>query len=216
MNNSVFGKTMENIDKRIDVKLIKGNENRFVKMASLPTFKSFRIFSNDLVAVEMKKTEIIYNKPMIVGMCILDLSKTIMYDYHYNVIKKNYESNAKLCFTDTDSLTYHIKTDDIYNDMKKESHLYDFSEYPNDHPNYDPINKKVIGKFKDETNSKSILEFLGLRSKMYSILLDKETNKNKATAKGIKRSCMKNIKHSKRGIKSKNASGLNHAKLLKL
>ena len=130
---------------------------------------------------------------MIVGMCILDLSKTIMYDYHYNIIKKNYGSNAKLCFTDTDSLTYHIKTEDIYNDMKKESNLYDFSEYPNDHSNYDPTNKKVIGKFKDETNGKPIIEFLGLRSKMYSILLDK--NKNKATAKGIKKSCMKNIKH---------------------
>jgi cellobiose-specific phosphotransferase system component IIA len=119
-----------------------------------------------------------------------------MYDYHYNTIKKQYGSKATLCFTDTDSLTYHIKTDDLYKDMEKESHLYDFSEYEKDHPNYDETNKKVIGKFKDETNGRPILEFVGLRSKMYSILLDKEKNKNKATAKGIKKACMKNIKHN--------------------
>ena len=192
MNNSVFGKTMENIDKRIDVKLVN-EDKKFIKMASKPTFKNFRIFNNDLIAVEVKKTEVVYNKPMIVGMCILDLSKTLMYNYHYNTIKKQYGNNAKLLFTDTDSLTYHIKTNDLYNDMKKETNLYDFSEYSLSHPNYDETNKKMIGKFKDETNGKPIEEFIGLRSKMYSIKLSKE--KNKATAKGIKKCVMKNIKH---------------------
>ena len=192
MNNSVFGKTMENVDRRIDVKLVK-EEKKFVKMASKPTFKNFRIFNNDLIAVEVKKSEIVYNKPMIVGMYILDLSKTLMYNFHYNTIKKQYGSKSKLLFTDTDSLCYKINTDDLYNDMKKDKDLYDFSEYPKDHPLYDESNKKVIGKMKDETNSKPIQEFIGLRSKMYSVLLSKD--KNKATAKGVKKSCMKNIKH---------------------
>ena len=77
--------------------------------------------------------------------------------------------------------------------MVKNKDLYDFSEYPKDHPLYDETNKKVIGKMKDETNSKPIIEFVGLRPKMYSVLLEKD--KNKATAKGVKKSAMKNIKH---------------------
>jgi hypothetical protein len=127
----------------------------------------------------MKKSEIIYNKPMIVGMCILEISKTLMYNFHYNVIKKQYGNLSQLLFTDTDSLCYHIKTDDLYNDMKKESNLYDFSEYALDHPNYDVNNKKVIGKFKDEKNAKIISSFAALRAKMYSVLMDAEKEEDR-------------------------------------
>lgn len=194
MNNSIFGKTCENVANRIDVKLMN-DPVKFVKMSSKPYFKDFRIFSNDLVAVEMKKTMITYNRPMIVGFCILEISKTLMYDFHYNHIKKNYGNDAKLLFTDTDSLTYHIKTDDIYSDMKKDLQLFDTSDYPKDHPCYSVSNKKVIGKFKDETNGSPISEFCGLRSKMYSILLD--SGKNKATAKGIKRNVVNLLGHQK-------------------
>ena len=92
-----------------------------------------------------------------------------MYDYHYNTIKKQYKDRAVLMFTDTDSLTYEIKTDDIYKDMEKDKNLYDFSEYPENHPLYGICNKKVIGKFKDETGDKIIKRFVGVRSKVYAI-----------------------------------------------
>ena len=121
-------------------------------------------------------------------MCVLDLSKLLMYDYHYNTIKKQYKDRAVLLFTDTDSLTYEIKTDDIYKDMEKDKNLYDFSEYPENHPLYDICNKKVIGKFKDETKSKIITEFVGLRAKMYSFKTEEYESKK---AKGIKKLVVK-------------------------
>jgi hypothetical protein len=192
LNNAIFGKTCENVDKRIEVQLIT-NPEKFTKMASRPYFKNFEIFTNDLIACEMKKTKIVYNRPMIVGMCILDLSKVLMYDFHYNTMKKRYGDKATLCFTDTDSLTYHIQTEDFYNDMKDNIEMYDTSDYPSDHPCYSNVNKKVIGKFKDELNGVPMMEFVGLRAKMYSILKD-ETH-NKATAKGIKRSVIKSLTH---------------------
>ena len=94
-----------------------------------------------------------------------------------------------MLFTDTDSLTYETKTNDIYDDMKKDKQLYDFSDYPKDHPLYDVSNKKVIGKFKDETSSKIITEFVGLRAKMYSFKTDDEHESKKA--KGIKKLVVK-------------------------
>ena len=109
-----------------------------------------------------------------------------MYDFHYNTIKKQYGNLATLLFTDTDSLCYEIKTDDIYEDMKQNKNLYDFSEYPEDHPLYDVSNKKRAGKFKDEMSSKIITEFVGLRAKMYSIKTDDEHVSKKAN--GIKKS----------------------------
>jgi len=190
-NNSIFGKTCENVEKHIDCK-IYSREDKFLSAVNKPHFKNFKIFSDGLIAVEMNKTEVKYDKPMIVGMCILDLSKWLMYDFHYNTMKKTYGDNAKLLFTDTDSLCYHIKTDDIYEDMKSNSDVYDFSEYSKTHPLYSETNKKVIGKFKDEANGKPIVEFCGLRSKMYSFLTDEE--KNKSVAKGIKKNQIKKLK----------------------
>lgn len=192
-NNAVFGKTMENVDKRISVKLCNDSK-KFIQYASKPHFKDFEIFSSDLAAVKMAKTHVMYNRPMIVGMCILDLSKTLMYDFHYNVIQKGYGNKAKLCFTDTDSLTYHIQTEDVYADMKDNIDMYDTSDYPKEHPCYSARNKKVIGKFKDETNAKAIHEFVGLRAKMYSIL--KDIDESKATAKGIKKHKIRSMRHN--------------------
>ena len=109
---------MENVEKRIDVKLIS-NEKKFMKQVGKVNYNSHKIFSNDLVAVHMNKTQILYNKPIILGFSILELSKVHMYDFHYNVMKKKYGDKLKLLFTDTDSLCYHIKTDDLFDDMKK-------------------------------------------------------------------------------------------------
>ena len=123
-------------------------------------------------------------------MAILDLSKLHMYDFHYEYIKPKYGEKAKLLFTDTDSLTYHIETPDLYKDMKENEHLFDTSNYDKKHFLYSGVNGKVIGKFKDETAGVPITEFVGLRSKMYSIVI--AGGKEKGTAKGIKKSYYKN------------------------
>ena len=112
MNKSVFGKTMENIRNRVDIKLV--NNQKQAELSAKPNFNHCNIFSKDLVAIHIKKTKLVFNKPVYLGMCILDLSKTLMYDFHYNYIKQKYGDKAKLLFTDTDSLMYEIQTEDFY------------------------------------------------------------------------------------------------------
>ena len=193
MNNSVFGKTMENIRKRVDVRLIT-DEKKLLKMVSKPTYVSSKIFNENLVAIHKIKETLTLNRPSYVGMCILDLSKTLMYDFHYNYIKEKYGNKAKLLFTDTDSLTYEIEAEDVYRDFLNDKDRFDNSEYPESSPYFDKTNKKVIGKFKDEACGIPITEFIGLRSKMYSYI--KDNNKGGKTAKGIKKNIINNnIKH---------------------
>ena len=187
MNNSVFGKTMENIRNRVDVKLVNTKE-KLIKLVAKPNFRSRKIFSENLVSVHMKKMSLTMNKPVYLGMCILELSKTIMYDFHYNYIKPKYEYKAKLLFTDTDSLMYEIKTEDFYKDISGDvKDRFDTSDYPENHPSGIPtgINKKVLGMMKDEAAGKIIKEFVGLRAKLYSFVMDdgEETKK----CKGIKK-----------------------------
>ena len=188
MNNSVFGKTMENIRKRVDVRLVT-DENKLLKLASKPTYVSSKIFNENLVAVHKIKETLTLNRPAYVGMCILDLSKTLMYDFHYNYIKDKYKNKAKLLFTDTDSLTYEIKAKDVYKDFWNDKDKFDNSDYPEDSKYFYKKNKKVIGKFKDEAAGVPICEFVGLRSKMYSYI--KDNNKGGKTAKGIKKNVIK-------------------------
>ena len=193
MKNSVFGKTMENIRKRVDVRLVT-DENKLLKLASKPTYVSSKIFNENLVAVHKIKETLTLNRPAYVGMCILDLSKTLMYDFHYNYIKDKYGDKARLLFTDTDSLTYEIEADDVYQDFWNDKDKFDNSDYPESSPYFNKTNKKVIGKFKDEAAGVPICEFVGLRSKMYSYI--KDDNKGGKTAKGIKKNVIKeDIKH---------------------
>ena len=193
MNNSVFGKTMENIRKRVDVRLVT-DEKKLLKMAAKPTYVSSKIFNENLVAVHKIKETLTLNRPAYIGMCILDLSKTLMYDFHYNYIKQKYDSKAKLLFTDTDSLTYEIEAKDVYSDFWNDKDKFDNSDYSESSPYFDKTNKKVIGKFKDEAAGVPICEFVGLRSKMYSYI--KDNQKEERTAKGIKKNIIKNdIKH---------------------
>ena len=192
-NNAVFGKTMENLRKRSNIKLVTEPE-KMERLAARPTYVSHKIFHENLVAVHCKKTKLLLDKPSYVGMAILELSKTLMYDFHYNYIKKKYPKIKKLLFTDTDSLTYHIRTEDIYSDFLQDRELFDNSDYPSDSKFYFSENKKVIGKFKDETAGVPIKEFIGLKSKMYSISLDNEKNSKKA--KGVKKNVIrKGISH---------------------
>ena len=113
-----------------------------------------------------------------------------MYDFHYNYIKKKYNNKARLLFTDTNSLTYEIEAKDVYKDFWKDKDKFDNSDYPEGSPYFDKINKKIIGKFKDEAAGIPIIEFVGLRSKMYSYI--KDNDKGGKTAKGIRKNIIKN------------------------
>ena len=128
------------------------------------------------------------NRPLYVGFSVLDISKLIMYRFHYGFTMNSYGSRARLCMTDTDSLLYDIRTDDVYKDMGEHLELFDTSEYPKAHPCYSETNKKKLGTFKDETNGTPILEFVGLRAKCYSFIT--ANDKEKKVAKGVPRSAI--------------------------
>ena len=191
MNNSVFGKTMENIRNRVNVKLVDAGE-QFKKLAAKPNYESRKIFNENLVSVHMKKTSLTMNKPVYLGMSILDLSKTLMFDFHYKYIKPKYGKQAKLLFTDTDSLLYEIQTEDFYKDISGDvKDRFDTSDYPEGHPSGIPrgANKKILGMFKDEAAGKNIKEFVGLRAKLYSYKM--EEGKENKKCKGIKKAVVK-------------------------
>ena len=141
MNNIVFGKTMENIRKRCNIHL-ETDPDHFLHQTAKPTFQSCKIFNENLVAVKMIKDRVKLDKPIYVGMCILDLSKTLMYDFHYNYIKPKYGDEAILGFTDTDSLLYCIKTEDIYEDLYRDKDPFDNSDYPKSSKFFFDENKK--------------------------------------------------------------------------
>ena len=140
---------MENLHKRVDVRLVT-NEKKLLKLTSKPTYVSSKIFNENLVAVHKIKEMLLLNRPAYAGMCILDLSKTLMYDFHHNYIKNKYGDRAKLLFTDMDSLPYEIETEDVYQDFWYDKDKFNNSDYPENSPYYDTSNKKVIGNFKDE------------------------------------------------------------------
>ena len=180
MNNSVFCKTLENIRNRIDIRLISSNKVA-KKLAAQPKYDSCTIFNENLIAVHMKKTKLYFNKPVYLGMSILDLSKSLINDFHYNYIKTKYGDKANLLFTNTDSLAYGIKTKDFYKDINPDiQKWFDTSDHPTNHPYgiKTGLNSKVLGMFKDEAGGKQIVEFVGLRAKLYSYkMLDSSEDK---------------------------------------
>ena len=195
MNNAVFGKTMENIRNRVDIELVGNKEKaKARKLAAKPNFRHCTIFDENLVAIHMKKIKLTFNKPVYLGMCILDLSKTLMYDFHYNYIKKKYGSKAKLLFTDTDSLCYVIETEAFL-----QGHFWGCGNAKFDTskifqriiPSGIPVglNKKVIGMFKDKCGGKVMQEFVGLRAKLYSYKMYKGQEQKRC--KGVKQSVVR-------------------------
>jgi len=189
---------MESLRKRINVKLVT-EQIQAERCIANPAFESFQIVNENLTMVKTRMSKIRWNKPTYIGFCVLELSKLLMYKFHYDYIIPKYNDddiiqNAKLLFTDTDSLCYELTTEDVYADMKQDLDMFDTSDYDKTHANYSSKNCKVIGKFKDECNGDPPLEFIGLRSKMYSLLMP--NGKEKSTAKGIKTSYAKKyIKH---------------------
>ncbi len=199
MNNSIFGKTMENVRNRINVKLVT-NEKACNKLAKKSNFKSVNIFHENLIAVHMEKTTVRFNKPIQIGMTILDLSKTLMYRFHCDYVKPKWGDKASLLFTNTDSLCYEIKTDDFYEDIKDDApEWFDTSNYEEDHPLFSKRNKKQVGFMKDECGGSQILRFVGLRSKLYAYEVDRERDNNgkwkynvqKKKCKGIRKCIIK-------------------------
>ena len=185
MNNSVYGKTMENVRKHGDFEIVNTPE-RFQKLVNKPLFKHRHIINEDLVIVEKDKHTVELNKPIYMGMSILDYSKIHMYSFYYDVLKPKYQDNIKLVYTDTDSYVIKVETDDLYEDFKEINEYMDFSDYNVEHPNYDKTNKKVLGKFKDEMNGKIITHFIGLKPKAYCYKVygdEKEHKKSKGVVK---------------------------------
>ena len=194
LNNAVFGKTMENIRKRVNIQLVNSKE-KMAKLAAKSSYQHATIFDENLVAVHLRKIRLKFNKPVYVGQAILDISKTLMYDFHYGYARKKWDK-CQLCFTDTDSLLYEIETDDFFEDIRPDvDQWFDTADFPKDHHSgIQGKNKKVLGMFKDEGQGGIIEEFVGLRSKLYSYKMfeGKETKK----AKGVKKNVIKkNITH---------------------
>ena len=192
MNNSVFGKTIENIRKRQNILLVD-DRAKAAKITCQPNFERATIFDRKLIAIHLKKTEVYFNKPVYVGQAILDLSKLLMFDFHYNYIHNKYTfKKAKLLFTDTDSLMYELDTDDFYADISEDvATKFDTSDYPPNHKSgiLTGLNKKVIGLFKDEVGGKQITHFVGLRPKLYSFKVEESNTTKKC--KGIKKNVVK-------------------------
>lgn len=201
MNNCIYGKTMENVDKRVDVKLVtkwgkKGRkQNTASKLIAKPNFKNLSIFSKNFVAIQMNKTSINYNKPIYLGFVVLEMSKYFMYDFHYNFMLKKYSNpgQIKILYMDTDAFMYDIKTDDVYKDMAQDLHKFDTSNYCVNNPyNLPLVNDKKIGFMKDENGGSIMKRYIGLRSKLYSFELD--NGKDRKKAKGIKKTVVNRLR----------------------
>ena len=187
MNNSVFGKTMENIRKHRDTKLVTTDKKRS-KLVSELNYHTINLISEDLSIIEMKKTKVKMNKPIYLGLSILEISKTLMYEFWYDYMKSKYNDKVKLCYMDTDSFIMNIKTNDFYKDFSNDvENRFDTSNYEVSRPLPTGKNKKVIGLMKDELGGKIITEFITLRPKAYSFITDnsKEDKKAKGTKKCI-------------------------------
>ena len=191
MNNSVFGKTMENLRNHRDIKLVTSDKRR-KRLVSEPNYHSHKKFSDHLIAIEMKKTKVKMTKPLYLGMSILDISKILMYEFWYDYINPKYGDKAKLCYTDTDSFIIHIITEDFFEDISNDVEVwYDTSNYDKNDKRPLPIgkNKKVPGLFKDELGGKIITEVVAIRPKTCAYLIDDGSEHKKA--KGTKKCVIK-------------------------
>ena len=151
MINSVYGKTMENLRKRINMRLV-ANQKDFLKYTSKPTHITHKIFGKNYAAIHEIKPVLTLKKSIYVGFTVLELRKLLMYDFHYNFVKKHFD--AELLFTDTGSLAFEIKSENVYEEFFKHKQFFDFSNYPKESKFFDETNKKVIGKMKDKFGGK--------------------------------------------------------------
>ena len=188
MNNAVFGKTMENIRKHGDIKFVTTDKRRN-RLVSEPNYHRTKWFSEKLLPIEMEKTKVKMNKPIYLGLSILEISKTLMCEFWYDYMKPKYGDNVKLCYMDTDSFIMHIKTEDFYKDIVDDvEKKIDTSNYETNKPLPIGKNKKVLGLMKERLlGGKIMTEFVALRPKTYSYLIDdcEEDKKAKGTKKCV-------------------------------
>ena len=187
MNNAVFGKTMENVRKHRDIKLVKTDKKRN-KLVSEQNFHTMKLIEINLAINEMRKVKVKMNKPIYLGLSILDISKITMYEFWYDYVKIKYQDKARLCYMDTDSFVVNIKTKDFYKDISQDvNKRFDTSNYTFDRPLPTGINKKVIGLMKDELGGDIITEFVALKPKAYSYVTNNfiKTKKAKGTKKCV-------------------------------
>ncbi|XP_070153742.1 uncharacterized protein [Polyergus mexicanus] len=190
MNNAVFGKTMENVRNHSNVRLVTRWDGRYGAdaMIAKPNFHSRSVFAEDLVAVELRKLEVKFNKPIYVGMCILDISKIRLYEFHYEYMLPLYRDKCKIMYTDTDSLIYRVECEDIYENMKRDIDKFDTSDYAMGNAYGMPLaNKKIPGAMKDENAGAIMTEFIGLRAKMYALRVagKSDTKRIKGVKSGV-------------------------------
>ena len=168
MNNAVFGKTMENVRKHRDIKLVKTDKKRN-KLVSEPNYHTMKLIDDNLAIIEMKKVKVKMNKSIYLGLSILDISKITMYEFWYDFMKSKYGNRAKLCYMDTDSFIINIKTEYFYEDISENvMERFDTSNYIYNRPLPKNVNEKVLGLMKDELGGGIITEFVALRPKAYS------------------------------------------------
>lgn len=220
LNNAIYGKTMENLRLRSDIRLVNKWDGRVGarRLIAMPNFKNCKLFDENLTSIELHKTHILMDKPIVVGMCVLDISKVLMYKFLYNYLKPKYGQNVRVAYTDTDSFILEVKTEDFYADIRDEPDIHEFDtfDYPLDNIyNIRRHNNKVIGKFKDEMNGKIIEALAGVRAKCYALLLYDENRGGKGKkltkkmskkiadaneikrAKGVASNAIKNISFEK-------------------
>ena len=182
MNNAVFGKTMENVRNRVDVRMAT-SKKQINNMARKTNYQSFNIISENLTSVRMRRSGVMLDKPIYLGDAILDLSKIVMYDVLYNYAKPTWSDKVKLIMTDTDSLFIHIETHDVDVDiLKRGDHLkyFEHSNYKEDHPMYFCDNKMELGFMKNETGEKEISDACAIRAKMYAFRMSDGSEEKKA------------------------------------
>ena len=171
LNVSVYGKTMENVRKYLDVKIMKNNNERdekaFLKKVRDPSFKCARPLGPTLIGAHMGKASVTLNKPIIVGASVLGLSKLHMYEFWYGYVKEKYGDKSQLGYMDTDSFIYYVETEDIYKDMAERPNLFNLN------------GDQTVGKFKDETPGNVITESYHIRAKSYHYVLADKTTKSK-------------------------------------
>ena len=191
MNNAVFGKTMENVRKHRDIKLVK-TDKKWNKLVSEPNYHTMKLIETNLAIIEMRKVKVKMNKPIYSGLSILDISKITMYEFWYDYVKSKYEDKARLCYMDTDSFVVNIKTKDFNKDIAENvKERFNTSNFIYDRRLPTGVNKKVIGLMKDELGGDIITEFVALRPKAYSYITNDFIEMKKA--KGTKKCVIKKM-----------------------
>ena len=193
MNNDVFGKTMENVRRHRDIKLVRTDKKRN-KLVSEPNYHTTKLIDDNLAIIEMRKVKVKMNKPIYLGLSILELSKITMYEFWYDYVKVKYDDRVKLCYMDTDSFVLNVRTEDFYKDTSEDvKDRFDTFNFNCDRLLPIGVNKKVVGLMKNELGGYIITEFVALRPKAYSYRTDDlgELQKAKGTKKCIIKKMLK-------------------------